>query len=416
MMSITTTTLRLNNIAIESRSSDKFINATQMCKAGGKRLKNWYVLESTKELIKTLKNNLESEGKILPSLEIKLIDVKRGNSSKFSQGSWIHPDLAVQLAQWISPSFAIQVSRWIRELFLTGNVSIDSNKNDDELKALQNEVMLLKTENIKIQEENKNKDVLIESKDAALNRLHNTQKELLSYKKRMTKNETIYIVSTKNYAQQGIYKIGRTNGKMKVRLSGHNNTHIAGDKVEVLKQLKVNDATLVERNIYIKLNGLLVEGEKEFFMCPFNQLVSITEAIVRNDDEENKLVSSIIELVYTLKNQQFNPSDWMAGIPEDAFIESNAITIQQVGQAPVVLDTSTWSDQHKKEFINRCIQGYVEQQGQVDQDYQMLWKTFQRYVFQQLAVPRSKFKATEWKQLVKTCVDEKEKLSIKWRV
>ncbi len=299
--------LRLNGVVIESRSSDKFINATQMCKAGRKKFNHWLSLESTKELISVLESNLKSEPGIPGSQNIKLIDVKRGNSSKFSQGSWIHPDLAVQLAQWISPSFAIQVSRWIRELFVTGIVSIDSNKSDEELKELQQKVMFLEEKNKQIEAEN--------------NRLHNTQKELLSYKKRVSKDETIYIVSTKNYARQGIYKIGRTKNKMKTRSSSHNTTHVAGDKVKVLKEFKVNDATLAERNIHTKLNGLLIDNEKEFFMCPFNLLVNIVDVIVNNDQEENELVNSIIETVYKLKNIQFNPSDWMTGIPEGAFAE-----------------------------------------------------------------------------------------------
>jgi hypothetical protein len=38
-------------------------------------------------------------------------------SNKVNYDLWIHPDLAIQLAQWISPIFALQVSKWIRELF-----------------------------------------------------------------------------------------------------------------------------------------------------------------------------------------------------------------------------------------------------------------------------------------------------------
>lgn len=95
-------TLTYNNMVIESRSSDNFINATQLCKAGGKHFKHWYALDSTKELINMLDGNLKVG---IPTF--KSVDVKKGRYG----GSWIHPDLAVQLAQWISPMFAIQVSR-----------------------------------------------------------------------------------------------------------------------------------------------------------------------------------------------------------------------------------------------------------------------------------------------------------------
>ena len=34
--------------------------------------------------------------------------MKKGNSSKFQQESWVHPYIAIQLAQWVNPNFAIQ--------------------------------------------------------------------------------------------------------------------------------------------------------------------------------------------------------------------------------------------------------------------------------------------------------------------
>ena len=39
--------------------------------------------------------------------------------------TWIHPDLAIQLAQWLSPEFALQVSHWIRTLFVEGKVEVN---------------------------------------------------------------------------------------------------------------------------------------------------------------------------------------------------------------------------------------------------------------------------------------------------
>lgn len=55
----------------------------------------------------------------------QLIESKRGASSCYQQGSWVHPDLAIQLAQWISPFFALHVSQWVRSLFHHGSVAID---------------------------------------------------------------------------------------------------------------------------------------------------------------------------------------------------------------------------------------------------------------------------------------------------
>jgi hypothetical protein len=110
--------LILNNQIIQFREHDNYINATQLCKAGGKKLSHWICLDNTKELI----SELASEAGIPAS---QLIDSRKGNSNNFEQGTWIHPDLAIQIAQWLSPKFAIQVSLWIRELFTKGKVEIN---------------------------------------------------------------------------------------------------------------------------------------------------------------------------------------------------------------------------------------------------------------------------------------------------
>jgi hypothetical protein len=79
---------------------------------------------------------------VKPGPASQLLNIKKCNSCDFNQGSWIHPDLAIQLAQRISPSFALQVSKWIRTLFTDGNVSINIKLNND-LKISNNKIKLL---------------------------------------------------------------------------------------------------------------------------------------------------------------------------------------------------------------------------------------------------------------------------------
>jgi hypothetical protein len=132
--------INLNGILVLSRE-DGYINATQMCKAGGKRLDNWLRLDHTKEFISKYSNSLISE-------EVKIVDTIQGKNG----GTWIHPDLAVQLAQWISIDFAIQVSRWVRELALTGRVEIGKEKPSNELIELQKDYKKLEVAHRKLLE------------------------------------------------------------------------------------------------------------------------------------------------------------------------------------------------------------------------------------------------------------------------
>ena len=153
--------LTINGVVIQCREADGFVNATQMCKAGKKTFGHWYELKSTKELINALLENLVEDGAKNPKTGITIpdvrqksgrivVDIKMGGNDKKAQGSWIHPDLAVQLAQWVCPKFALKVSTWVRELALCGSVQLGAEKTAKELMDLQKEYKLLKNNHQKI--------------------------------------------------------------------------------------------------------------------------------------------------------------------------------------------------------------------------------------------------------------------------
>ncbi len=137
-------TLVLNGVNIISRDSDGFINATELCKAGNKKFNHWYELQTTKKIITELEDEILNTG--IPVF--KSVISEKGKNG----GSWIHPDLAVQLAQWISPQFAIKVSRWTRELMMTGKVELGNEKSNKELEYLYQE----KINNLQNELDNKN--------------------------------------------------------------------------------------------------------------------------------------------------------------------------------------------------------------------------------------------------------------------
>jgi hypothetical protein len=121
-----------NGYAIEQRESG-FINGTAMCVANHKEIREWFANQSTVELLEALAEDLNFEIKqgISPDSTISTISaaypdlvVSRRGSPANGGGTWIHPDLAVPLAQWCSAKFALQVSRWTQELLTKGNVSL----------------------------------------------------------------------------------------------------------------------------------------------------------------------------------------------------------------------------------------------------------------------------------------------------
>ena len=103
---------------IEQRLMDGYINGTALCKACGKEMKHYLSNASTKEFV----NELASEVGIPTSAIIQSV---RGGDPRF-QGTWVHPQVAIHLAQWASPKFAVAVSKWVFE-WMQGNIRPQGN-------------------------------------------------------------------------------------------------------------------------------------------------------------------------------------------------------------------------------------------------------------------------------------------------
>ena len=152
---------------------DGYIHATSLCKAVKKKVNDWLRIRDTKNLVKELENKVKkSEVQIFTaqnvtgisvtqnittnSVKKELIEMYKGNSGKYSQGTWIHPDLGLQLAQWCSPSFSLQVSKWIRELIFTDSVKLGNEKSEEEIDSgLKSKLKNAEDVIVSLEEENK---------------------------------------------------------------------------------------------------------------------------------------------------------------------------------------------------------------------------------------------------------------------
>jgi hypothetical protein len=103
--------------AISFRTADGWVNATQMAKAFGKRTENFLRTDSAKAFIAALEADLA-----VSTVTPKSVTVRQGG---IEQGTWMHPDLALEFARWLSPEFAIWTNRVIRRV-LAGNTLDDA--------------------------------------------------------------------------------------------------------------------------------------------------------------------------------------------------------------------------------------------------------------------------------------------------
>lgn len=253
---------------------DGYISATKLCKAVGKKPSHWLSLKETKELVKKLE---KSDAGIATS---QLIEIYKGNSSQYSQGTWIHPDLGIQLAQWCSPNFSIQVSKWIRELIITGKVEVGKEKTNDELKK---ELDILKKQ---LDEKNQiimNNQTIIYDKVKELENT-NTNKELgflenkfIRFQKRQkySEKDVVYIITNEDLKKDRIYLIGKA-VDLKKRMTNYNKS--LEHEVIYYKGFKnMYHMKTAEMMLLYKLNKYRYEltSKKDKFILPEDEDISL---------------------------------------------------------------------------------------------------------------------------------------------
>jgi hypothetical protein len=98
-----------NGHAIQRRHVDGYVNATAMCRAGGRRWNHYVTNDRTNEYLQALSGSA--------GIPADLLMTSIGTGPNHLRGTWIHPRLAVDLARWISPSFAVWMDGWFLEQF-----------------------------------------------------------------------------------------------------------------------------------------------------------------------------------------------------------------------------------------------------------------------------------------------------------
>lgn len=89
-----------------------YVNATQLCKAGKKLLGSWNRLANSKAYIEALSESMQ--------IHIDLLIVaNESEGTNDERGTWVHPEVAIEIARWVSPEFNVWANRTLR-LVLNG--------------------------------------------------------------------------------------------------------------------------------------------------------------------------------------------------------------------------------------------------------------------------------------------------------
>ena len=104
----------MDGSVVPQRPRDGYINATLLCQRANKMFADYYRLAGTKEFLDVLSADM--------GIPISaLVQVVKGGNDRLSQGTWVHPQVAIHLGQWLSPAFAVKVGKWVFD-WMNGNV------------------------------------------------------------------------------------------------------------------------------------------------------------------------------------------------------------------------------------------------------------------------------------------------------
>ncbi|MCC5640750.1 KilA-N domain-containing protein [Nostoc sp. CHAB 5844] len=90
-----------------------YVNATQMAKANQKLLADYIRLKSTTEYLQALSQDM---GIPISSLIIEI------SGRTYSQGTWVHPEIAVDVARWVSVEFRVWANRTLTKIMVITEV------------------------------------------------------------------------------------------------------------------------------------------------------------------------------------------------------------------------------------------------------------------------------------------------------
>ena len=233
-----------DNYTIEYREEDGYINVSNLCKAGGKEFKHWNSIEKTKAFLKVLSSSVG-----IPTND--LIKYKTGSNSE--RATWVHPQVAINIAQWISPEFDVKVSGWVYEIMVTGKVDVKNTKSYRQL-----------------QKENKDHQLRIK----VLENKYLKKQKRIDYKA----DNVIYILATESSKKNNIYILGKATN-LTNRLSVYNKS----EEHEVIFYKECSSPEVMssaEQVIFQKLEQYRQQANRERFILPEGKDISLFTNVV----------------------------------------------------------------------------------------------------------------------------------------
>jgi hypothetical protein len=292
---------------------DGYIHATALCKIAGKKVNGWLRMKETQKFVEIVEKNFVTRN----SPTKNLIEIHQAGN-KYNQGTWVHPELGINLAQWCCPDFALQVSRWVRELIITGKVEQGHEKKEEELKEVyESKISTLEQQLLQQKEELEQRDLKLLTKNHQLKylskeyeKVYKNHQSFLRRKEvyKLLQGKCLYFAKMRedDTHKKGGYKLGGS-GDINGRFS---NYRTSNPFAQLLYVIYTDKAFELENIIKLKYDSNLILTNREFIInVPIEELI-----------ESTRTAAKMLNLSYTEETQEeidkFNEHIIKVDLPE----------------------------------------------------------------------------------------------------
>ena len=117
----------------------------------------------------------------------------------------------------------------------------------------------------------------------------------------------IYIMTSTELAQECIFKVGKSTNSF-VRPQTMNTSHLRTEsELYVAHVAKSYDNKNCENHLHSILACFRVRREREFFQCPFHELVHIVNSVCESFNYDNTAVTQLIEKINNMRKEDLIP-------------------------------------------------------------------------------------------------------------
>jgi hypothetical protein len=178
--------------------------------------------------------------------------------------------------------------------------------------------------------------------------------------KPLESNTFIYVMATKSYMSQNLFKIGHTTD-LKKRVKQHQAGRANGDEMYLLFSMRVYNSDIMEKFIFSKLEPFR-QSKFELFHINFNMLIELMEEFERMELENNNNFNSIISKYKPEDIQKVDLSEDIVSISEIANQKAE-VSLEKKYEPPIEkirkineakhLDTDIINEKFKE--VNLCL-------------------------------------------------------------